>query len=565
MTGHAHAHVRRSGYDHVQLHDKMMNFAQKNVVNNKDATNADVATVFSVVYVTMSASFTGPVAGYVTMTGNSQNPANTKTIEADSKISQGSPSKATSAAANTPSAATSAQIKSTQPSQAPSSATNTAASSKQQQQNNVVSSSSQSRTTLATSTSATNTAGRVAGTPISATRAEVSATTIPTASASATSAPDSGMTGGAKAGVAFGILLVFALVAGAAIFFIRKKKQQKEQSHQKLEDEKTSRPPRQSMPAAVPAPRLSLRPVTQFMGIGGDNKVAEMTNATGGLNVKNSAWERRPSTSDSNNSVNPFGDSAAAEKAAEQNALNAPIPVPMPAADPFADKQSQRSISPISLHNEPQAPPAARVAPAPQGNAPKGANNVHRVHLDFKPSMEDELELRAGDVVRILHEYDDGWTLCMRMDRSKQGVAPRQCLSKMPIKPRPAGPPPNGRPQSPAMRNGPPNSRPQSPAMRNGPSSDSRQYQIPRSQMQPAPLSPSMPTLNGAQRNLPSQRQRAHSLSQSNGPAPNSQSGPQRPQNNHRRSASAGTFQKAPSTASLASIPTRKPVPGHAM
>lgn len=394
------------------------------------------------------------------------------------------------------------------------------------------------------------------------------------------------MTGGAKAGVAFGILLVLALIAGAAIFFIRKKKHQKEQSHQKLEDEKTSRQPRQSMPASVPAPRLSLRPVTQFMGIGGDNKVAEMTSATGGLNVKNSsAWERRPSTSDSNTSVNPFGDSAAAEKAAEQNALNAPIPVPMPAADPFADKQSQRSISPISLLNaESEAPPAARIvsaAPAPQGNNPKGANNVHRVHLDFKPSMEDELELRAGDVVRILHEYDDGWvrlilfdfhnfadhsqTLCMRMDRSKQGVAPRQCLSKMPIKPRPAGPPPNGRPQSPAMRNGPPNGRPQSPALRNGPASDGRQYGIPRSQLQPAPLSPSMPTLNGAQRDLPSQRQRAHSLSQSNGPAPNAQSGPQRPQNNHRRSASAGTFQKAPSNASLASIPTRKPVPGQAM
>ena len=393
------------------------------------------------------------------------------------------------------------------------------------------------------------------------------------------------MTGGAKAGVAFGILLAFALVAGAAIFFIKRRKKQKEQSHQKLEDEKTSRPPQQSMPAAVPAPRLSIRPVTQFMGIGGDNKVAEMTSATGGLNVKNSsAWERRPSTSDSHNSANPFGDSAAAEKAAEQNALNAPIPVPLPAADPFADKHSQRSISPISLVSEPEGPPAARVgsaAPPPQNNNSKGANNVHRVHLDFKPSMEDELELRAGDVARILHEYDDGWvrltildsddladhsqTLCMRMDRSKQGVAPRQCLSKMPIKPRPAGPPPNGRPQSPAMRNGPPHGRPQSPAIRNGPPNDGRQYQVPRSQMQPAPLSPSMPTLNGAQRDLPSQRQRAHSLSQSSGPAPNAQSAPERPQNNHRRSASAGTFQKAPSTVSLASIPTRKPVPGQAM
>lgn len=35
--------------------------------------------------------------------------------------------------------------------------------------------------------------------------------------------------------------------------------------------------------------------------------------------------------------------------------------------------------------------------------------NVHRVQLDFMPSMDDEIELRAGQLVRMLHEYDDGW------------------------------------------------------------------------------------------------------------------------------------------------------------
>jgi hypothetical protein len=48
----------------------------------------------------------------------------------------------------------------------------------------------------------------------------------------------------------------------------------------------------------------------------------------------------------------------------------------------------------------------AAAAGAP-GSPP--ANNVHRVQLDFKPSMNDELELRAGQLVRMLHEYDDGW------------------------------------------------------------------------------------------------------------------------------------------------------------
>jgi hypothetical protein len=46
----------------------------------------------------------------------------------------------------------------------------------------------------------------------------------------------------------------------------------------------------------------------------------------------------------------------------------------------------------------------------PQSPAPgPGPNNVHRVQLDFKPSMQDELDLHAGQLVRMLHEYDDGW------------------------------------------------------------------------------------------------------------------------------------------------------------
>jgi hypothetical protein len=36
-------------------------------------------------------------------------------------------------------------------------------------------------------------------------------------------------------------------------------------------------------------------------------------------------------------------------------------------------------------------------------------SSVHLVQIDFKPSMDDELELRAGQLIRLLHEYDDGW------------------------------------------------------------------------------------------------------------------------------------------------------------
>jgi len=50
--------------------------------------------------------------------------------------------------------------------------------------------------------------------------------------------------------------------------------------------------------------------------------------------------------------------------------------------------------------------------------------------------MGDELELRTGGLVKMLHEYDDGWALCIRLDRSQQGVCPRTCLSQRAVKPR---------------------------------------------------------------------------------------------------------------------------------
>lgn len=93
------------------------------------------------------------------------------------------------------------------------------------------------------------------------------------------------------------------------------------------------------------------------------------------------------------------------------------------------------------------------------------------------------------------------------MDRSQQGVTPRTCLSKMPVKPR-QGPPPqqgaNGRPMSPAM--GPPQGR----------------RPPPQDEMIPRPLTPNS-------------RERA-----------NSAAGIERPQ-------------------SPAGVPARKPVPGQAM
>lgn len=83
--------------------------------------------------------------------------------------------------------------------------------------------------------------------------------------------------------------------------------------------------------------------------------------------------------------------------------------------------------------------------------APSGVsspiNAVYRAQIDFTPSMDDELELKAGQFIRVLHEYDDGWAMCVRLDCAKQGVCPRTCLSTRPVMPRSPsggsrGPPP---------------------------------------------------------------------------------------------------------------------------
>ncbi|KAI9931920.1 hypothetical protein ASPWEDRAFT_171952 [Aspergillus wentii DTO 134E9] len=109
------------------------------------------------------------------------------------------------------------------------------------------------------------------------------------------------------------------------------------------------------------------------------------------------------------------------------------------------------AISDDAVAAAPVVPTAGAAGPSP------GPTNVHRVQLDFAPSMDDELDLRVGQLVRMLHEYDDGWALCIRLDRSQQGVVPRSCLSAAPVKPRTrpppgAGPGPRGPPMGPNGR-----------------------------------------------------------------------------------------------------------------
>ncbi|KAL2056368.1 hypothetical protein ABVK25_003391 [Lepraria finkii] len=336
------------------------------------------------------------------------------------------------------------------------------------------------------------------------------------------------MSSGAKAGLAIGILLAIGALFALAFFIYRRRKSQSNEDYAKADDEKSAyagglarSQSTASTRTTATAPRLSLRPVTEF-----HPDLAARAAAAGG--AAGGAIAGAAMARNRNNPANPFGNHAAVqpsqrdldEKAglpiqtttsenpfADNSGAPAPANATMPLADapaplrirtPSPDtaaaagagagalagsKMAERNNAPMPLNLSPNRPitPAGHspavsefsqtpVSSGAMANGPP-PSNVHRIQLDFKPSMDDELGLRAGQLVRLLHEYDDGWALCIRLDRSQQGVAPRTCLSARPVKPRPPpgarGPSPRGPPPPPGMVGiGP--QRPSSPASGRG-------------------------------------------------------------------------------------------------
>ena len=148
-----------------------------------------------------------------------------------------------------------------------------------------------------------------------------------------------------------------------------------------------------------------------------------------------------------NNPANPFGNQAEVNRQLANSGpdMNTPPIVPAPLSVRSPSPVSQSSIGPGTMAvggvaaagamagHRGDAPkplnlsPNRAASPAPGQPSPAGTefsmtsvsagalangpppSNVHRVQMDFKPSMDDELGLRAGQLVRLLHEYDDGW------------------------------------------------------------------------------------------------------------------------------------------------------------
>ncbi|KAM0325884.1 hypothetical protein ACHAQA_007187 [Verticillium albo-atrum] len=361
-----------------------------------------------------------------------------------------------------------------------------------------------------------------------------SASSTPSGSALPQETASTEPSGAAKAGIAIGVLAGVLLIGLAVFFLFTRRKRQVERQRLNDDDEKLHNPFAPPTTAAAVAtsersnpraPRISLRPVTQFLpNLNFDKRASKGANiamapAAGGLTPSQSgqsgfsAWDR-PSTSESTHPNNPFGNQAErvptpiAEEpwtpVSDKPLPPGPIPQPPTVSAPpedswsahapaavagaalaagavgaggLARKASTRKGGPKDLDLTLPAP-LSIVPPSPAGtefsmnsenpdqpNPPGSAgaaaiaaaggptnSTVHRVQLDFKPTLEDEMGLRAGEVVRLLHEYDDGWALCIRLDRSSQGVVPRTCLSTRPVKPRPQ----NGGPRGPPIKVGPP-------------------------------------------------------------------------------------------------------------
>lgn len=54
-------------------------------------------------------------------------------------------------------------------------------------------------------------------------------------------------------------------------------------------------------------------------------------------------------------------------------------------------------------------------------------SNEAVVRVAFIPSLPDELSIQAGEKVRVLAEYDDGWCMCANR-HGDQGMVPLECL-----------------------------------------------------------------------------------------------------------------------------------------
>lgn len=445
-------------------------------IRNVEAESQD-SVVVSVIYVTAAKTFDGPVGGYKTLSAPGDADLVPPVIaESTSAVQSVQVQQSKQDSSSPTSSALQAQhLSSSEPTQVSSSTPkviNAAASSSPSISTKLVEpsvDSSAAKSHSIVSSSIRETSSAVSSfTDQSATSGPVISTLAPVSTNKS-----HGVSGGAAAGLAIGILVIIGALVTLLLCFRRKKNAKK--SYGKADDEKAPTSIRggvervssaHSTRTTASAPRLSLRPVTQFLpDLGGRGRSGNALATTGGptdttLNVPNEKFSEKtvPSGQEidatnpfgahaevaegnvqptlTNQPTNPFGNHAETvhdPRLIEPPPVQAPAPlrVRTPTPDPASvngvvaaaiagGARDERYRVPNQLNVSParSASPTLSVAgtefsttsvsPGQVANSPP-FGNVHRIQLDFKPSMDDELGLRAGQLVRLLHEYDDGW------------------------------------------------------------------------------------------------------------------------------------------------------------
>lgn len=445
-------------------------------IRNAEPESQDPVVV-SVVYVTAAKTFDGPVGGYKTLGAsddtNAVPPVTAQSVQAQhSEQDSNSPTSTGQQAQHT---------SMSEPTQVPSptlKSTDAATSSSPSISTRIVIPSSDTGDAKSRSV-ATSSAHETSSAVSSPTDLSATLVPVPSTSALASTSKSHAITGGAAAGLVIGILVIIGALVTLLVCFRRKKSMKK--SYAKADDEKSPigtqggverMPSAHSTRTTASAPRLSLRPVTQFLpDLGGRGRSGNALATTGGqshntLNIPNENFsEKAVPSGQGADQTNPFG--AHAEVAdgniqpiqanqitdpfgshaetlhgpgsVEPPPVQAPAPlrVRTPTPDPTningivaaaiaGGARDERYKTPNQLNVSParSASPALSAAgtefsttsasPSYIANSPP-FGSVHRIQLDFKPSMDDELGLQAGQLVRLLHEYDDGWvsSLCV--------------------------------------------------------------------------------------------------------------------------------------------------------
>ncbi|KEY71349.1 hypothetical protein S7711_08545 [Stachybotrys chartarum IBT 7711] len=311
-----------------------------------------------------------------------------------------------------------------------------------------------------------------------------SETTSISAEATETSEPTSGNSGNGNdvavtAGIAFGVLGGVLIIALLLYFIISRRRRQARERSKQADKEKNASASRSAQAAAAtkdaPKPAHTMNLSADFSTPGNLNKplpspaysaVEHETNGPG----EGNAW-LYPRNNRNSTYSNPFDNEMATVSSLNtdersiytRNRSPSPIsindafperpitrfmPGVAPAPAPLTRKASLRKDVSHGKPAQDMTPGLAITSPfgneyavgaAAPGNesaAHPADGPVYRAQLDFEPSLDDEMELRAGDLVRVVHEFDDGWALCKRIGGSREGIVPRTCLSSNPVRPR---------------------------------------------------------------------------------------------------------------------------------